>query len=229
MSWKSLVVASAACVPLLMPILASAQVHDHLKCYKVKDPSSFSATADLRPADQSNFQLDPGCSIKVRSRQLCIPVRKELLESDAPSLDIAGPDLANAFLCYKVRCPGTPPESLQMSDQFGTRTLTGLRTTTICAPAILGAPPVTTTTTSTLPDGIPRDCTEATPPSCDGTCNNNNLSCEENAGACVCIFRDVFGGCPRAGAGAPECWGTCDGIQTCLEVSGGCGCGFAFE
>jgi hypothetical protein len=212
---------------------ASAQViHDHLKCYKVKDPSSFSAVGVLRPADDSGFELDAECQIKVRSRELCVPVRKELSSSDAPHLDISGADLAGAFLCYKVRCqePGNLPATIQMSDQFGTRSLTGLRTSTVCAPAVFGAPPVTTTTTSTLPDGIPRDCTNATPPNCDGTCNNFNFACVESSGACICEYHDVFGGCPMLGHGAPECYGTCDGANTCLDVGGGaCACGFAFE
>jgi hypothetical protein len=208
-----------------------AQLHDHLKCFKVKDPSSFGATADFLPADTATFESDAGCTVKVRSRQLCVPVSKNLLTSGGPDLDISGIELTNAFLCYKVRCPpANLPAALQMSDQFGTRVLTGLRTTTVCAPAIVGAPPVTTTTTSTLPDGIPRDCTNATPPNCDGTCDNYNFACVEQAGACVCQYVDVFGPCPMVGAGAPECWGSCEGTQTCLDAGGGaCACGFAFE
>jgi hypothetical protein len=210
---------------------AEAQLQDHLKCYKVKDPSSFSATVDLFPADTDTFESDAGCSVKVRSRQLCVPVAKEVVTTDAPDLDVGGIDLTNAFLCYKVRCPATElPPTLQMSDQFGTRTLTGLRTSTIWAPAIAGAPPVTTTTTNTIPEGTPVDCTNATPPNCDGTCNNFNLACVADAGACICEYHDVFAPCPMAGSGVPECWGTCEGIQTCLDLGGGsCGCGFAFE
>lgn len=210
---------------------ASAQLHDHLKCYKVKDTSALSATVDLRPLDGINFEVDAGCTVKVRSRQVCFPVEKDLVSSTGPDFDVNGQELANPFLCYKVRCPeAAVPESLQMSDQFGTRTLTGFRTSTVCAPAILGAPPVTTTTTNTVPEGTPRNCVDATPPNCDGTCNDFNGSCQEEAGACVCVYVDVFGPCPRLGHGAPECWGSCSGTLSCLDIGGGaCQCGLAVE
>ncbi|MFN2375004.1 MAG: hypothetical protein ABR538_00580 [Candidatus Binatia bacterium] len=221
--------ALAAAAMLLAPRAASAQPYDHLQCFKVKDPTSFPVTTDLRPARSDLFEVAAGCSVKVRSRQLCFPAKKELTAPPLVHLDISGQDLANAFLCYKVKCPQEqPPASLQMSDQFGTRTLVGLRTSTLCTPAIAGSPPVTTTTTSTLPEGPPRSCVDATPPNCDGTCDNFNFSCEAQSGACVCVYVDVFGGCPRPGAGAPECWGSCQGTQTCIEVSGACQCGFAF-
>jgi hypothetical protein len=208
---------------------ASAQLHDHLKCYKVKDAASFSATVDLQPANLT-FEADAGCTIKVRSREVCFPVEKDLLTTTSPQLDIHGADLTNAYLCYKIRCPETTlPPTLQMSDQFGTHGLSGLRTSTVCTPAIVGTPPVTTTTTSTLPTGPIRQCIDATPPNCDGTCNNYNFACKEDAGACICAYVDVFGGCPMLGGGAPNCWGSCEGSQTCIEVSGACQCGFAFE
>ena len=43
------------------------------------------------------------------------------------------------------------------------------------------------------------------------------------------IFVDQFGPCPRPGHGVPECFGSCEGSQTCIEVSGACQCGYAFE
>jgi hypothetical protein len=226
---RSAVGTAAALLLLASP--ASAQLHDHLKCYKVKDPSSASATVDLRPADLSNFEVDAGCTVKVRSRQVCFPVEKDLVNTTGTSLDVNGPELATPYLCYKVRCPAAAiPASLQMSDQFGTRTLTSLRTSTVCAPAVLGVPPVTTTTTNTVPSGTPRNCVDATAPNCDGTCNDFNNSCEEQSGACVCVYYDVFAPCPRAGHGTPECWGTCSGSLSCLDVGGGaCQCGLAVE
>jgi len=209
---------------------ASAQLHDHLKCYKVKDTANFRATVDLRPLLSAPFEVDANCTVKVRSRQLCFPVAKGVASSEGPSLDVSGQELENAFLCYTVKCPRAPlPESLEMSDQFGTRTLTGLRTSTICAPAVYGAPPPTTTTT--IPAGTPRSCIDATPPDCDGTCNNFNFACRPNGAgdACNCVYVDVFGGCPMADGGAPACWGSCEGSNSCIEVGGACQCGFAFE
>ena len=225
-------VASVAAIAFVATVAgvvpAAAALHDHLKCYKVKDPSAFAATVDLRPADSDVFDVDANCTVKVRSRELCFPVQKDFVSGTGPQLGVAGAELANAFLCYKVKCPpSVVPESIEMSDQFGTRTLSGLRTTTICAPAVRGTPPPTTTTT--IPAGTPRSCANATPPNCDGTCNNYNLACVEQAGACVCFNVDVFGPCPSLGSGVPECWGSCQGSQTCIEVSGACQCGYAFE
>jgi hypothetical protein len=208
---------------------AAAALHDHLRCYKVKDPASFSATVDLRPTAGVPFEVDAGCTVKVRSRQLCFPVEKDLVESGGTTLGVSGQELENAFLCYAVKCPpATLPASIEMSDQFGTRALTGLRPSTVCAPAIVGAPPPTTTTTTTIPPGTPRNCADATPPNCDGTCNDYNFACVADSGACVCFLTDVWGSCPMPGSGPPECYGTCSGSQTCIEVGGACQCGFAF-
>ncbi|HEY2774249.1 MAG TPA: hypothetical protein VGK20_09380 [Candidatus Binatia bacterium] len=209
---------------------ASAQLHDHLECFKAADTQSASAVADLRPLDTAPFEVDAGCTIKVRSRQICFPVEKDLVSSTAGHAAVAGPDLANPYICYSVRCPpSTLPTSLQLSDQFGTRVFTGLRRSTVCAPAIFGAPPATSTTSTTLGSGTPRSCVDATPPNCDGTCNNYNLACVEQSGTCVCSYVDVFGPCPIVGHGVPECYGSCNGTQTCLDVGGACQCGVAYE
>lgn len=213
---------------LLVANAASAQTRDHLKCFKIKDTASFAATVDLRPFDDGIFSVTAGCTVKVRSRQLCIPVKKEIVTTDAPDLDVTGAHLENALLCYSMRCRGeTPPEGLEMSDQFGTRTLTGLRTYSLCAPAVMGAPPPTTTST-TLPHGPPRACTDATAPNCDGTCGSADSVCIESAGACVCQFYEPFNPCGIV-AGPPKCYGQCTGSQGCIEVAGACQCGDVFE
>ena len=205
-----------------------AQIHDHLKCFKIKDSASFSAVVDLRPLEDGEFGVDGGCTLKVKSREVCFPVEKDLVSTDAPSQVVGGVDLSNAFLCYKVHCPSeTTPESLDMSDQFGTRMISGLRTTTVCAPAVIGDPPPTTTTT-TLPHGPPRNCVDATAPNCDGTCGSSDSACIEQSGACVCQFYEPFSSCGLV-AGAPTCYGQCAGSQSCIEVSGACHCGDVFE
>lgn len=204
---------------------AVAQLHDHLKCYKVRDETSFAATVDLRPADDALFAVDVGCAVKVRSRQLCFPVEKDLVASSSGQLNVTGQELNNAFLCYAVKCPAIAvPEALQMSDQFGTRTVTRLKTSTICGPAIVGVPAPTTT----LPHGPPRQCADAAAPNCDGTCGNPNLACVDVAGACVCQGQEPFMQCGLL-AGAPTCWGLCEGSQSCIDVSGACQCADVFE
>lgn len=223
-------VTTTALVLAASTVVATAQPYDHLKCFKIKDSlASFVATADLRPLDTGNFELDAGCTIKVRSRELCVPVNKDRID-EGPSLVVAGQELTNAFLCYTVRCSGeTLPAALSMSDQFGSRQLSKLHTTRLCAPAMLGTPP--TTTTTTLPAGTPRSCTSATVPACDGTCGDQNFSCQPDAGgaACICKGVDIFLTCGLI-SGAPNCYGTCNGDSSCIDAGGGaCGCALVFE
>jgi hypothetical protein len=89
---------------------ADAVLHDHLKCYKLKDGASFAAKVDLRPLDDSDFVLDVGCTVKVRSRQLCVPVQKADVTSDAPRFDIS--DQATLHLDdttpLDIGTPGSP-------------------------------------------------------------------------------------------------------------------------
>ncbi|MBI5504385.1 MAG: hypothetical protein HY899_06265 [Deltaproteobacteria bacterium] len=212
-------------------VVATAQPYDHLKCFKVKDSlASFTATADLRPVDTIDFELDAGCAIKVRSRELCVPVNKDRVD-EGPSLAVAGPDLTNAFICYTIKCRGEVlPAQLLMSDQFGSRQLSGLHTTRLCAPAVFGTPPPTTTTT-TLPHGPPVECASATVPACDGTCGDQNLACEPDVGgtACICKGVDIFAPCGQI-AGPPNCYGTCNGDYSCVDAGGGaCACSLLFQ
>src|SRR6188768_1555569 len=74
---------------------SSAGVHDHLKCYKVKDPSSFHATVDLRPLDNAEFSVEADCTIKIKSRQVCFPVEKDVVTTDAPVALVPGAELSN--------------------------------------------------------------------------------------------------------------------------------------
>src|SRR5690606_10109421 len=130
-------------------------------------------------------------------------------------------------LCYSIKCPDIGmPSALTMSDRFGTRALSGFRTSKVCTPAIFGVPPSTTTTT--LPAGTPRDCASATPPACDGTCGDQNFACVPDNGACVCDGVDVFYPCGLI-AGAPDCLGSCDGQYSCIENAGACQCALVFE
>ncbi len=211
-------------------VVASALTYDHLKCFKVKDSlASFVATADLRPLDTGNFELDAGCAIKVRSRELCMPVNKDRTD-EGPSLVVEGQDLTNAFLCYTVKCRDELlPATLSMSDQFGSRELSKLHTIRLCAPAILGIPP--TTTTTTLPAGNPRLCTAATVPACDGSCGHQDFACvpDEFGAACICSGVDQFLVCGLI-AGTPDCLGTCNGDYSCVDSGGGaCACALVYE
>jgi hypothetical protein len=206
----------------------AAVLHDHLKCYKMKDATAFGATVDLRPLDSAMFSVESDCTVKVKSRQICFAVDADVTETDATEIDLPGAALSNAFLCYSLRCPeAVLPETLTMSDRFGTRDVAALRTSTLCVPAVIGDPPPTTTTTTTE-HGPPRACTNATPPNCDGTCSDADVACIESSGACVCQFYEPFFPC-GALEGPPTCHGTCAGSQSCIEVSGACQCGNVYE
>lgn len=223
--WAPIAVAIAA---LFVRNAVAAELHDHLKCYKIKDSVAFGATVDLRPLDVSDFGVDADCTVRGKGRQVCFAVNADVTSTDATEIDLAGVDLTNAFLCYSLRCPvATLPDFLTMSDRFGTRSVSSFRTSTICVPAVIGDPPPTTTTTTTM-HGPPRQCANATPPNCDGTCGGTDAACVESSGACVCQLYEPFAECGFV-AGPPTCYGQCAGSQSCIEVSGACQCGDVFE
>jgi Protein of unknown function (DUF1566) len=132
--------------------LAVAQVADHLKCYKVKDPLLLSGTVDL---DSPQFGAEPGCKIARATPPLfCVPATKTVVEvrdrrtgQPITPLPIAGPDPGDR-LCYKIKCDAPAPPDTQVTDQFGTRTVSGFRAKLLCTPAVKGGPPGPTTTTT---------------------------------------------------------------------------------
>lgn len=133
---------------LLVSSTSADAAFDHLKCFKIKDTSNYTAFADLvtNPAQQGPFPNEDGCKILVRSKEFCVPVEKNRIfqtenPRDAPHLDIEGHDVQQDYLCYKMRCPkkGNPefPQLAQeqmVADQFGLRTISGFKTHKICTP-----------------------------------------------------------------------------------------------
>ena len=209
-------------ISLLVTAVASAQTFDHLKCYKMKDPHNFTAVANLAPFQNPPFPVEPGCRIKVKGIEFCIPVTKTLVPGgNAPSATVVGQTLQNDFICYTMRCPKptTPIPSVLVSDQFGSRTLQKFTARRICTPAVKGLPPTTTiptptttTTTTTLPTN---PCTfDAVSGTCNGTCPNTGDICQINpaTGACDC---GPQGPTPCNFATFPACNGTCPGGLIC--------------
>jgi hypothetical protein len=80
---------------LALATTASAQVYDHLECYKMQDPHNFSAAANLTPFQNPPFPIGVGCKIKVKGREFCIPVDKSLIPGvgNAPSAPVVGQPL----------------------------------------------------------------------------------------------------------------------------------------
>ncbi len=117
---------------------AGAQVPDHLKCYKIKDPIGRAVyTADL--GESSPLPADSGCVVKLPGKLLCVDTTKTNV-SPAPPGAPSG-DTAGRFVCYKVKCPKTALPSVPWTDQFGTRTLQPVGPKMVCAPEAAAGPP----------------------------------------------------------------------------------------
>src|SRR5262249_41376055 len=103
---------------------APAQVSDHLRCYKVKDPVKLKGTVDLNTAQ---FGPETGCSIS-RAELFCVPGTKRVVSANnkktpIPPLTFWAPSNGGDRVCYKVKCKRPLPADQLVTDQFGTRTL----------------------------------------------------------------------------------------------------------
>jgi len=137
------IVATAFAVAVFVAAPVRAQVPDHLKCYKIKDTLNLGGTADL---DTPQFGVDPGCKIS-KAQLFCVPatkanvsvVNKKTRQSIAP-LPFSGAPQPGDQICYKVKCPTplTPIPDQVVTDQFGNRTLTKLKASFVCVPAVKG-------------------------------------------------------------------------------------------
>jgi hypothetical protein len=107
---------------------------DHLKCYKAREvagPGKFTRTGDL--LSSTSLANQTGCLIKGPAKLVCAPVTKTNVSPPAPG---GGPTAAaKKFICYKLKCPKIPDQSLTLQDQFGTHTFTIRTAKTLCAPA----------------------------------------------------------------------------------------------
>lgn len=111
--------------------LAAAQVPDHLKCYKIKDPIAKTLyTADL--SESLPLSADSGCLIKTPGKLLCVDTEKTNVNPAPPGSP--SPGEARRFVCYKVKCPKQTLSGVPWTDQFGTRTLTPIGPKMVCAP-----------------------------------------------------------------------------------------------
>jgi len=114
----------------LVPASASAQVADHLECYKIKDGAGKAAyTADL-----DGLAVETGCTIHVPAKLLCVDTTKENLSPGAVNGG-EGP-VAGRFLCYKVKCPKLAYGPVGFRDQFGERDVEPKTSKLVCAPEL---------------------------------------------------------------------------------------------
>ena len=122
---------------------ADAQIDDHLRCYRIKDPLKLRGLVDI---NTPQFGLAPGCRIST-AKLLCVPADKfneDVLDGSTrlpidPLLPVSALPAPGDRLCYKVSCrdPG-PPDAL-VTDQFGTRTVGRLKERLLCTPAVKGS------------------------------------------------------------------------------------------
>jgi hypothetical protein len=115
----------------LVATTASAQVSNHLQCFKIKDTAAKAKyTADIAPTS-SLFADAAGCEIKVPAKWLCIDVSTSNLGPEAPGT-VSG-TAGQTYLCYQTKCGGSPVNT-QFSDEFGTHDVTASKTGMVCAP-----------------------------------------------------------------------------------------------
>jgi len=200
----------------LSPTAAQAQLFDHLKCFKVKDEAKFNADATLE-ALQAEYGID-SCKIKGKAKLYCVPTDKQLdsfedkSKTGIPQVSVDGPEYTFDRVCYKVKCDDTPPASELVTDQFGSRTVSKLKTQMLCTPALKG---------DTLP------CPALTAPA-NGSIGYSDGTAPDSVASYSCDGGHALGGgdrlrtCVSAGSGAPGTWTgvapTC-GELTCDPVS----------
>ncbi|HYC56756.1 MAG TPA: DUF4215 domain-containing protein [Candidatus Binatia bacterium] len=125
---------------------------DHLHCYKIKDSNDkLIFTLNMSP-DAGGLPEASGCTVKTKSKEFCTPAVKTLVEPPNPVNDVDGQRLTNGFLCYKLKCPKATLNDMHVSDQFGTRTISGFKVKRVCVPSETAIATTTTVpeTTTTL-------------------------------------------------------------------------------
>lgn len=180
-------------VAALLPVPSQAQVgnpFDHLKCYKIKDPTKAKYVADLVPLQQPPFQVEPGCAVKFPAKLFCIPVQKKNVQP-APPGGVNGLP-AQDYLVYQIKCTKLPGMTLPVTDQFASRTVGIGNHQFLMVPAFKQS---TICHNSALP---------GTPPQCGGDCTDPNAKCVLPLGTTVC---ECQRGCSFDTAG--NCKGTC--------------------
>jgi hypothetical protein len=213
-----LVAASALGLCLIQAPPTRAQVPDHLKCYKVRDPQATKSYS----ADLGGLIPEPGCTIRVPAVMACLPATKSNVDPSPPGGGATG--TPNAFGCYKVKCPKVTPPTISLADQFGNRVVTPTKAKLLCAPASATSTTTSTTrplnlcTTTTIPrcgSGPPPNFCPPTFAECPG-----GQTCQTDASGCSCV--GPAPACDAAG-GAFCSAGTCPPGQSCQTVCNGDG------
>src|SRR6185295_3091312 len=78
---------------------ASAQVADHLKCYRLRD----SLTSVKYTANLTGLAVEPGCTVRARGKYLCVSSTKTGVTPTPPGGGPVAPGPAGKFICYRVK------------------------------------------------------------------------------------------------------------------------------
>src|SRR5690242_5759805 len=145
---------------------ASAQVADHAKCYKIKDPLLLHGVVDL---DSPDVGLSAGCRIS-KAMLYCVPVTKQVVSAANGStpitpLVVQGPNPGDR-ICYKINCGTSTLAPRELTDQFGDRTVALKNAQLLCVPAVQGPPPAPASTVGAVtnldaPSEFNSDCNAA--------------------------------------------------------------------
>jgi len=239
-------------VAALVPTASVAQVgnpFDHLKCYKVKDPTKAKYVADLVPLQQPPFQVEAGCAVKVPAKLFCIPVQKTNVQPAAPAA-VNGLQ-AQDYLVYQIKCPKSVGLTLPVTDQFAARTIgigshqflmvPAFKQSNLCRNTVAGAvPPVCggdctdplakcAVIPGTTTCGCQRGCSFDAAGTCSGTCPATGQTCQivSNPGQPdICTCAPPFDNCHLEDPATGVCGGGCtDSTAQCiLDTNGVCEC-----
>jgi len=190
----------------LAPTLpAGAQIADHLKCYKVKDPiPRVGYTADL-----NGLVPEAGCVVKLPAKLLCVDTTKTNVSPPPPGAPGGTP--AGRFACYKLKCPRATLPSVPWTDQFGARALQPVAAKMLCAPEAAASTTSSTTSSSTT--------TTTNPPCVTGGCSACG-SCGDGQ----CHMTGGGGGCGTIDNN-PQCVSAITCVVSTCTAHGQCGPG----
>ncbi len=134
-----LFVLAIAAILTIVPAHIRAQT-DHLECFKIKDELKLKGFVDL---DSPQYGLHDNCRIS-KAKYFCVPANKTVVQASSGSdpitpLDLLASPAPGDRICYSVRCPSQELPDQFVTDQFGQRMLTKLKTKLVCTPAVKGA------------------------------------------------------------------------------------------
>jgi hypothetical protein len=237
---------------VLVPASSFAQVgnpFDHLKCYKIKDPTKAKYVADLVPLQQPPFSVEPGCAVRFPAKLFCIPVQKRNVQPPAPGA-VNGLQ-AQDYLVYQIKCPKNGAMTLPVTDQFGARTVgiglhrfllvPAFKESALCHNgAVPGAPPVCggdcldpyakcELVPGTTSCDCRRPCGFDAAGVCSGTCPFTGQQCHVGPladGTLGCTCDPIVDGCHLVDPAAGQCGGPCPdpGSECRLTTAGTCEC-----